>query len=374
MDQPSSPKQNKQQTIVGVLRGRIVAGELPPGHRLSSRAVRQEFGACAATTQAAIKTLVEDGFLLTEPRRGTYVSPAPPHLASYGVVFADRPLSVPPDGTLNSMLAYQCMMRQQNDQPQLKLYFGVNGYEDEEDYQRALADLEAHRLAGLFFVYGGILGDTPLVTHPGLARVTITKPFDHAPGIFGGHQMFFIKGLDHLATLGCRRVAILGCQRGPLGADDDFCREQVARRNMLMPPHWLIPDLPSSHEQMLLIRHYVYLLLRDRQDRPDSLVIADDAVLDSVLAGIFDAGVRIGVDLEVVAHCNYPLPKPDQWPVTRLGWPVPAVLDTAFDLLDRQRRGVQVPLAVTLPFVFTGEEAASVELERSTRSLGWPSA
>ena len=75
-------KQNKQQMIVTTLRERIVAGSLPPGSRLSSRLLCQEFAACAATTQAAIKQLADDGFLYTEPGRGTFVSLAPPHLTT----------------------------------------------------------------------------------------------------------------------------------------------------------------------------------------------------------------------------------------------------------------------------------------------------
>jgi DNA-binding LacI/PurR family transcriptional regulator len=155
-----------------------------------------------------------------------------------------------------------------------------------------------------------------------------------------------------------------------MGADEEFCQEQAARRNMLMPPPWLIPDLPSDPARMSLLRHYVYLLLRDATYRPDSLVVADDSVLDSVVAGIFDAGLRIGEDLQVVAHCNYPLPKPDQWPVTRVGWPVPTVLDTAFNLLDRQRRGLAVPSEVTLPFVFPEEEVVPPDLEGPTPAQG----
>ena len=42
-------------------------------------------------------------------------------------------------------------------------------------------------------------------------------------------------------------------------------------------------------------------------DRPDCMLVSDDIVVDSVVAGILDAGLRVGEDIDVVAHCNYPL-------------------------------------------------------------------
>ena len=69
--------------------------------------------------------------------------------------------------------------------------------------------------------------------------------------------------------------------------------------------------------------------------QPDAFIIFDDVLVDHVTAGLIDAGVRIGEDVDVVAHCNYPLIKPDQWPIQRLGYDTAAIFAQALDLLRR---------------------------------------
>ncbi len=360
-------KPNKQQLMVTTLRERIVVGHLPPGSRLSSRELRREFAACAATTQAAVKQLTGDGFLYTEPGRGTFVSQAPPHLTTIGVVFPVNPLTCPPDGTFNSMLAYQCLACQQSGQQKLNLYFSVTGHVDDEDYQRALADVAARRVGGLFIIYGNNILATPLFTQPGIARVTISEPAPGIPGIHTPQEQFFTRGLSYLSARGRRRAVILGCGMPNARA---FCAELAAAHNLTLQPHWFLPSLPGgAGEQLTVIRHYVYLLMRDERDRPDCLLISDDIATDSVVAGILDAGLRIGEDVDVVAHCNYPLLKPDQWPVKRLGWPAPAVLDTAFSLLEQQRRGETPAATVTVPFLFDDEYEARMHASNTSLCL-----
>ena len=73
--------------------------------------------------------------------------------------------------------------------------------------------------------------------------------------------------------------------------------------------------------------------------QPDAFIIFDDVLVDYVTAGLIDAGVRIGEDVDVVAHCNYPLIKPDEWPIQRLGYDTAAIFAQALDLLRRQQQG-----------------------------------
>ena len=253
------------------------------------------------------------------------------------------------------MLAYQCLARRQSGQQKINLYFNVTGHVDEEDYQRALADVYAHRLAGLYLTYSLSLRNTPLFTLPGIARVTLGITADVLPSIISSIAQFYTKGLDYLAARGRRRIALMGYA---LPADKAFCDELLAARNLDMPAHCFIPALPIGWgEPFTIIRHYCYLLMRDPHDRPDCVLVSDDIATDSVVAGILDAGLRVGEDVDVVAHCNYPLLKPDLWPVKRLGFPVPAVLDAVFALIHRQRRGEAKPADVSIPFLFDEEYA-----------------
>jgi len=56
---------------------RIKAGELPPGARLEGeRAMATEYGIALGTVRRAIRELVERGYVVTLPAKGTYVRPA----------------------------------------------------------------------------------------------------------------------------------------------------------------------------------------------------------------------------------------------------------------------------------------------------------
>ena len=75
--------------------------------------------------------------------------------------------------------------------------------------QRALADIYAQRLAGLFIIYSNNLLATPLFTHPGLARVTMGNPHNAGFPVFAIRWNNSIHGrLDYLAARGRRRMAI----------------------------------------------------------------------------------------------------------------------------------------------------------------------
>jgi hypothetical protein len=47
-------------------------------------------------------------------------------------------------------------------------------------------------------------------------------------------------------------------------------------------------------------------LLMHQRDRPDGLIILDDNLAGPALQGLAQAGVRLGQDLDVVTHCNFP--------------------------------------------------------------------
>jgi GntR family transcriptional regulator len=60
--------------LAALLRGRIEAGELPPGARLPSIvSLAQEYGLAVTTVQKAVGALKDDGLIVTSPM-GTFVS------------------------------------------------------------------------------------------------------------------------------------------------------------------------------------------------------------------------------------------------------------------------------------------------------------
>ena len=206
----------RQQAIVKSLRERIIAGAYAPGSKFPSRLVLQEeFHASSITVQRALDTLIADGFLFTRGNVGTFMAYASPHQHTYGVLFDDKLLAGPNDGTFWSQLAYHCLALQQSGQAQLNLYFNITGHTDDQDYQQALSDVANHRLAGLIFAATYCqLQETPLMTTPGLPRVLLFGwGNDSLPYIEPPMTLFFEKALAYLARRGRRRVALIAVSR-----------------------------------------------------------------------------------------------------------------------------------------------------------------
>ncbi|MHB9131239.1 MAG: GntR family transcriptional regulator [Armatimonadota bacterium] len=341
----------KQTMLLAELRDRIVRGELTPGQSLTARQLQQEYQVGASVVQSAVHALVADGFLVTEDRSGTFVSLTPPHLNTYGVVYrTPSPLTGPPDGRYYSMLAYECLARQQTGDLRLNLYFNVSGHQDEPDYQRLVDDIEARRLTGLIFfeLYGGLF-ENPILMDARLPKALAYQQLvDYQiPYCALDLPMFLDKGMAYLASRGRTRMAVIkALDSGPY---QDLLHECSARHGITIKPHWIFEGTPNPTP---LLTAATYLLLDHPRERPDALFIWDDILVEPVVKGALAAGIHIGRDLDIVAHCNYPLTKPDQLPIKRLGFSMRMVLQEAIRLINLQRDGQPVPEKVDIPALF----------------------
>lgn len=363
-------KPGKQEVIVSTLRERIVRGTLAPGAALTSRLLQAEFATGAAIVQAAVHTLVSDGFLVTRDRASTCVSLTPPHLCTYGVVFhGPSPLAYPPNGAFDSVLAHACAALQQ-DGKRLNLYFGVTGHADDADYQRLLADVAAQRVAGVLFsnMYHGFAVSLIPQQVPSVI-LSLEHSAQHFAHITLDHHSFFAQALDYLAARGRKRIAIVRM----LDGDDPLMAEwghMVRARGMVTYPYWVFASTGIPHNMLAPRRCPIphiatatYLLLNSAGERPDGLVVQDDVFLDAVIDGIQQSGLQIGRDIELVSHCNYPLSQPDAVPVKRVGYSTSEVLAQAMRLIDIQRAGAPVPGPVVIPALCDKELTPCIDTE-----------
>jgi len=66
----------KYQHVLAEVMKRLHSGEWPVGAKIpSGRALAQDFGCCAVTIERVVRTLMDDGMLRRESRKGTYVAP-----------------------------------------------------------------------------------------------------------------------------------------------------------------------------------------------------------------------------------------------------------------------------------------------------------
>lgn len=60
--------------LAGQLRDRVLAGDLPPGHRLREEALAAEYGVARHTVRAALRALAAQRLAVVEPHRGARVT------------------------------------------------------------------------------------------------------------------------------------------------------------------------------------------------------------------------------------------------------------------------------------------------------------
>jgi DNA-binding LacI/PurR family transcriptional regulator len=349
---PSRRPLVKQEAILDSLRQQIVSGKLGPGGRMPTRdELGRHFGVTRVTLQRAMDQLTRDGFIYSRGKLGTFVSENPPHLSSYALVFYSTPED-PGWPRFWTALANEAMALARVGPIKFSTYYGVTGSTDNEDYQRLLHDIHAHRLAGLIFsALPDSLAHTPIVAGSTTPRVAIMwpKPGCHVPAVYPDLSSFVDRALDALAARGRRRVAVVSNSPWWDQMEEAFL-QGVKTRGMEFRPYWAqMVDVPNALRA-------VHLLMHDEQKtRPDGLIIADDNLVEHAVAGLLAAGVRVPADVEVVAHCNFPWPVPNVVPVLRLGFDARKVMAASLESLAAQRCGQSPPEFVRVKAQFEEE-------------------
>jgi len=343
--------------IERVLRDNILTGFWGPGRQLPTHhELLKKFGTSKATIQRALDRLIADGFVEACRGHGRFVSPRPPHLNDYALIFAGTPAELNWGGFSQTLSSSADAMARTGTR-KLPPFYGIHGHTDSEDYQRLLHAIQRQRLAGLIFTTNpGYMAGDPLLELPGIPRVTVLpEPVDQfATAVVALDQAGFCnRAVDYLADRGRKRIAVLfhGGWGELLKQEDDFLLA-MQRRGLVQEPYW---------RQYLNVFHptgicrAVHLLMHAGQaQRPDALIIADDTMMDSAINGLFAAGIRVPQDLEVLGHANFPV-KATPVPVKRLGFDSRRVLEACIGSIDAQRRGETVPLITSVPAVFDDE-------------------
>ena len=344
----------QQERVLSDLTGRIVNGEFGESGRLPTRReLCLAYNVSQITIQQVLDQLSREGFVEARGTLGTFVSEKPPHLCNYAVVFPagrDAP-------TFNRFwIALEKEARQFNgfDNRSVRLWHGIDGHADNEDFQRLTQDVKRKRLAGIIFAsVPYLLEGSPLLEEPGIPRVAIMEPlptFSASVGTVCPEGRSFIrKAVDHLISKGRKKIALLLPSVIP---SEPWIAE--IRRHGIEMPRYLVQH--ANINDASVARNMIHLMMRvEKADRPDGLIIADDNLVEYATAGLVDAGVRTPEEIEVVVHCNFPWPTASVVPSRRLGYDARAVLKSCFGLLDDMRRGEAKTLQVDIPAIFEDE-------------------
>jgi len=341
----------RREALLDLLRRAIVSGRAAPNSRLPSRAeLMARHRVSSITVQRAFDQLTEDGFVVPQGKRGTWVVEHPPHLYRYGLAFAGRPGKAAYWRGLDRALSQVAGDRAANEPWSFKQYFSAT---EAREMDLILEDIAAGRLACLISTYG---------SSAVVDRVRRQWPTFPLVEISASHKMpsstvvldlrsFFQEALDYLRARRRQRVAILTGVQYP----DDVLRPVLAKdvreRGITVQPYWV---QQIALTDPLTARSVMHLMMRANPSmRPNGVIIADDNLTEHALAGLADAGVHVPADVEIVAEANFPLPPSAGQPIHRVGFPASEILRACRALLDRQRRGdaARVPENITIAAV-----------------------
>ncbi|MGH7213887.1 MAG: substrate-binding domain-containing protein, partial [Tepidisphaeraceae bacterium] len=319
--------------------------------------LQQKFKVSTATVQGALNRLIQDGFVQAQGRLGTYVTPNPPHLCHYALVFPKPPSATQIRSRFWTALSNEAAVFAQQGARKFPLYYGIDEHVDNEVYQRLLADVRGQRVAGLVFAFvesDELEGNPLLDSAHGVPRVRVTSDAHHRdmPGVVLDMRSFIDRALDHLQSKRRKRVALMMVS-GTRQEHLDYFNAGVEKRRMTTKPYWVQSvGWPETHWANNVVR---LLTHDDQKTRPDALIVFDDNIVEPVTAGLVAEGVRVPDDVEVVAHSNFPWSPARVVPVRYLGFDARRVLQAAVDNIDRQRRGDRVPPVTMLNSVFEDE-------------------
>jgi DNA-binding LacI/PurR family transcriptional regulator len=350
----------KQRQILAHLHDRIVNGDLGPLMRLPTRRdLAEKFDASPVTVQQAFDHLMRSGFIESRGGKGTFVVANPPHLSHYAMVFPHLP-DHPEWSRFWTALSNEGrrIHGNENSPRTLSIWYGIDGHEDREDFRRLVADVRAHRLAGLIFATPPVLvKNTPLVDEPGIARVAIMAESNDLPSIprveVDGLS-FMTKALDALAHQKKKRVAVILPPQLSVNASwNEQFNAGLRRNGMETRPYWRIEANQSVPRTTRACARLLMLL--PPEERPNAILVHDDNLVEQATTGLIDAGARVPQDVAVVAHCNFPWPTPSAVPVSRLGYDAREVVRACISIIDEQRRGEKSPHVTKINAVFEDE-------------------
>lgn len=355
------PRQQRSTSMADALRRDITRGRFKPGARFPTRDdLEKRFDASRATVQKALDTLIREGFVHAEGRRGTFVSERPPHLSEYALCFAKEPQANVQWSRFYTAIRDEAQAMGREGEVRFKEYYGLAAGAFADDAKRLEDDALGRRLAGVIYTYPPFeLEGSPLLTECAAPQIAIMG----APQIEGvrsvclSQKSFLSRAVEYLAERGRRRIGLITVTtfRDDLMA---YFKETAREHDMKAADEWtqavcLCRDATPS------ARNLAKLMVTPGGDaRPDALVIADDNFVEHASAGLVAAGVRVGEDLDVVAHCNFPWPPPSVLPVKRLGFDIRRLISDSVDVLRRARAGRKVPQVTRIPAVFEDEYAA----------------
>jgi hypothetical protein len=347
----------KAEQIVQILRHEILSGQRAPGAKLPTYDdFVEQFGVTRPTVARGLKALRSEGLVTADGTRGIFVAKTFPHTSRVLWVTAERP-GTPGWTSLDAAILDLIERGDTGLAGELVPLLGVDGRADDPSYRTLSDAVRSGSAAGLLITASPTTRLLPALQGPGLARLAIGGPAPHADVLALDFDALIARAAARLARgEKGRRIAVLSPHAAHLAQARQSLREAGldARRAAFL------------HVAPIGCEALTHLLF-ERADRPDDVLVTDDALVPPMLAGLARARVRPRRDVRVLAHCHWPSPLGVDDGVEHLGFDARELLVAAREHLDARRAGV-APAAPTLAPRFGHElPAAGAPMSTSTR-------
>lgn len=352
-----SMDQSKRVQLMTAFKRRLRGGKWTAGSRLPTRMeLIKTFKVSPMTLQLVIDDLTQEGFVQSRGREGTFVANTPPFVRNYGFVIRGANEERQEWHHYWRVLESEATRHFSDSVKKAVFYYGIDR-PFSQDVQRLQQDIESQRLAGVFFSnVPGFLSSSPLAMQKHTPLVAVGSGdagIKNLSLIKLGTAHFFESALKAIAGAGRRRVGLITPWEDPRQHLADFTA-QAARLGLRTHPRWC-QYAPHSVGGRRWASNAVQAIVSSAE-KPDALVVYDDNLIESTMAGMQAAGCSVPADCLVVAHTNFPWPIASPYPLIRIGVNIRDVVSAAVTEINR-RQNEQPPRDIHIPLQLQSELA-----------------
>lgn len=351
-------RKNKHRDIALEIRRRILSGKIKPEEQLPTRMeLERKFKVSRVTMQKAIDSLVKDGTLHARGLCGTFVSKSPREIHHYGLVFHHKPDCNYPWARHWKVILQEAENIFSKAPNSLSVFYGDRYYLNVNGNIDFIEDIRNKRMAGLIFtMHPSLFEGTEIIGDPDIPKITMHPALDcKLPSVSFDSKRIIREIAKYLSDRKHSKTSIVISSRqfyAP-GYLDDVVNE-LKKNGLETHKSWTLgADIffPQS------IANITCLMMRDKNFRPDSIIILDDNLLPCVIEGLHTSKIRIPDDVEIVAMVNFPYNEKLGVPVKMFGFDVSEQLRLSKIKLDAMRQKLPYEKMTSINYVSDTEYA-----------------
>ncbi len=336
----------KRRYIYEILREKIRSGELLPDSRIASTDIlAREFDVSYLTVHAALRDLVQDGFLVRHQGRGTFVALVPDEKRSSSSIVAVTPIESDVIASNHSAqvlnILHGCSLGVQKNAAMLSM-LSLPTHLEPDELNRYLPQVREH--GGAVFIgrqYADLIQclneehfPVCVIDAESLSAVSHIT-FDRARAV--------TTAIEHLVAQGYRRIGYFGAVNSHKGIKKKAYLKVLQRAEILLEPGWVV-DCHSTPNTYQFIKNYL------TEQSLDAIFIDNynDAKFIATIAR--ECGLRIPEDLAILAYGIATATSYETEILSHIAIPYEAMGREAIAVIDQIMRGeVRPPVTKQLP-------------------------